>query len=716
MESATKGPFGKMRKLSFLSQCLCGCLLWFIGLSVAAGAQQNVPGEWAWMGGSSTVPSELSAQPGVYGTLGTPAQGNTPGGREYALGWTDSSGNFWLFGGLLPFSSQWNYLNDLWKFDPVTSEWTWISGSSSTAGTNCPVFSSISYCGRSGTYGTVGTPATGNTPGGRYQAETWVDLSGNFWLYGGLGFDANGNWGALSDLWRFTPSTNEWTWMGGNNTVPVNATCISCILGQSPVPGTLGTPATGNTPGGLWQAATWTDNSGNFWLLGGWGYNTYGNGAIPNDLWQFNSTSNEWAWMGGSSTFGGDAVAGIYGVLGKPASGNFPGSRWLGATWTDSNGNFWLFGGQGDDASDTEGILNDLWEFSPTTNQWAWIGGNSTLNCSTVPVKSCYEPGEYGTLGVPASGNIPGSRLASYSWRDVKGNLWLFGGQGVDANSNVNVLNDLWEYSPANNEWAWMGGLTTVGLIPSGGGLYGTLGTPSPGNQPGRRYGGVSWTDKSGNFWLWGGVGLDANLTEGYLNDLWVYRLPSTLPSFTVSGTAVSVAPGATSGNTSTITITPAGGFTGSVILTAALTSSPSGAFPPTLSFNSTNPVSITGNSAGAAALTVVTTPSVSSNCAASNQSHGGVWYAESAVALAGLVLFVTPKRSRRWRSTLSLVISFIVLVGGIVGCSGTKDGAGSGACSNITTPGTTAGTYVITVTATSSAITEKATVNVTVQ
>jgi trimeric autotransporter adhesin len=189
------------------------------------------------------------------------------------------------------------------------------------------------------------------------------------------------------------------------------------------------------------------------------------------------------------------------------------------------------------------------------------------------------------------------------------------------------------------------------------------------------------------------------------------------LATFTVSGTTVSVSPGATSGNTSTVTITPAGGFTGSVTLTAAVTSSPSDAVsPPTFSFNSTSPVSITGNAAGAAVLAVVTASSVSSNCAASNQRRGEtVWYAESAVALTGLFLFVTPKRSRRWRSTLGLVFSFIVLAG-IVGCSGAGAGAGAGACSSISTPGTTAGAYVITVTATSGALTEKTTVNVIVQ
>jgi hypothetical protein len=47
----------------------------------------------------STYNYTLCGVPGVFGTLGTPAAGNTPGGSQYASAWTDSSGNFWLFGG-----------------------------------------------------------------------------------------------------------------------------------------------------------------------------------------------------------------------------------------------------------------------------------------------------------------------------------------------------------------------------------------------------------------------------------------------------------------------------------------------------------------------------------------------------------------------------------------------------------------------------------------
>jgi hypothetical protein len=53
------------------------------------------------------------------------------------------------------------------------------------------------------------------------------------------------------------------------------------------------------------------------------------------------------------------------------------------------------------------------------------------------------------------------------------------------------------------------------------------------------------------------------------------------LPSFSISGTPVSVAPGATTGNTSTITVTPSNGFTGTISLSCALT--PSAASDPAM-------------------------------------------------------------------------------------------------------------------------------------
>jgi N-acetylneuraminic acid mutarotase len=163
--------------------------------------------------------------------------------------------------------------------------------------------------------------------------------------------------------------------------------------------------------------------------------------------------------MGGSSTLGlYGGQKGVYGTLGVPAVANVPGSRGAAVSWTDSGGNFWLFGGFGEDANSNSGDLNDLWKFNPSTYQWTWMGGSKTLSCTTVGgVQYCGNPGVYGTLGVAAAGNIPGGRDGAVSWTDSSGHLWLFGGAGF-YNGNSYYFNDLWEFNPSYGDWTWMGG------------------------------------------------------------------------------------------------------------------------------------------------------------------------------------------------------------------------------------------------------------------
>jgi hypothetical protein len=80
----------------------------------------QTPGEWAWIHGSNTFSSV-----GNFGTLGVPSPTNEPPAFYEPAEWTDRNGNLWLFSGVNP-ANQFN--NDLWKYDPLTNQWTWMNG------------------------------------------------------------------------------------------------------------------------------------------------------------------------------------------------------------------------------------------------------------------------------------------------------------------------------------------------------------------------------------------------------------------------------------------------------------------------------------------------------------------------------------------------------------------------------------------------------------
>jgi N-acetylneuraminic acid mutarotase len=451
------------------------------------------PNEWTWMSGSS-----MTNQAGIYGTLGVPASGNTPGSRDAPVKWTDAAGAFWLLGGYGPASTTtWGDLNDLWKY--INGEWTWVSGSNQTEQT--------------GVYGTVGAASAGNVPGARWESASWTGSSGDFWLFGGLGLDSNGTRGDLNDLWKYDPATNEWAWMAGASSVCNNQGDFGCLG----IYGSEGVTSPDNAPGGRVDASSWTDSCGNLWLFGGEGTDSAGGIGPLNDLWRYDPTTNLWTWMSGAYV---DGQNGTYGTLAIAAPGNVPGGRAGAVTWTDKQGNLWLFGGIGGGVNGIACIqngkgycvLNDLWEYNPATAMWTWMGGSNVAN----------QFGIYGTLGVASSTNTPGARTDAVTWTDPQGDLWLFGGWGLDSGIYYGDLNDLWEYN--NGQWTWVSGSNQAGQT----GTYGTMGVAAPGNVPGARMWAVGWIDQAGNLWLFGGDNIFDG--SGKFNDLWEYQ-PSTAAS-----------------------------------------------------------------------------------------------------------------------------------------------------------------------------------------
>jgi len=365
----------------------------------------------------------------------------------------------------------------------VHNEWTWVGGSSAT---DIP-----------GVYGTLGVAAAANMPGARAYSAYGKDAAGNFWLFGGYGIDSGATVFDLNDLWKY--SNGQWTWVSGSNHAE-----------QPGVYGTKGVASSMNVPGARTSPLGWVDNSGTFWLFGGTGVDSVGTRGDLNDLWKY--SNGQWTWMSGSNiaadegTSGAYQGAGVYGQKGMPDAANVPGTRFFASSWTDVQGNLWLFGGEGSDSAGTLGVLNDLWEYS--NGVWTWKAGSNLIN----------QFGTYGTLGTAAVANTPGARALAMTWTDVQGSLWLFGGVGNDIDGtrcrltgSPCFLSDLWKYS--GGEWTWMGGPDQANVV----GVYGTQGVAAVGNNPAPRGGSVTWTDSSGNLWLFGGSGVPD------YNDLWKY-------------------------------------------------------------------------------------------------------------------------------------------------------------------------------------------------
>lgn len=211
----------------------------------------------------------------------------------------------------------------------------------------------------------------------------------------------------------------------------------------------------------------------------------------------------QWVWMNGDSTAN---QQGVWGTQGVYAPGNTPPALYEACEWTDKQGNFWLFGGQ--DSTQFE-EYSDLWEFSPSINQWRWMKGPGIIN----------QPGIYGTQLVAAPGNNPGARIyGMFSWIDTAGRLWMFGGYGYDVNSNFNELSDLWMYDIPTNEWTWMKGPNTGGNT----GTWGTQTVEDPNNNPPCRCeASTAWRDANNNLWLFGGD----NSAVGSYSDLWRFNV-----------------------------------------------------------------------------------------------------------------------------------------------------------------------------------------------
>ncbi|MDB5281230.1 MAG: Kelch repeat type 2-containing protein [Bacteroidota bacterium] len=471
-----------------------------LGLSVATYAQS---GQWVWMKGDSTTRSA-----GNYGTVGVPSPSNEPPARFSPAFWTDTAGNFWMYGG-----TEYDTSNvpvdfwDLWKFDPLTTMWTWMNGPQvNIHDPRIPVAGTSGH-GYYDRYSSIaankGVYSIQNFPGSIGNGvPTWVTSDNHLWFYGGQLYDTTAY---QTNLWQYDPISNQWAWMG--NFAQFNY-------------GVKGAGDTTTSPGRRWGGnSSWVNAGRELWLFSCLGFN----GAGSSDMWKYDGTTGIWTWMSGSAT---PYDTGVYGIKGIPSINNYPWNRNNNFFWKDGASNFWMAGG----LNINNAPLQDVWKFNPQTLEWTWSGGQKS------PDHEINMP-PTGALCDSSYLNRDGDRFWNRTvWKVCDDLILNYGGATNPGVPYYNCLNDVWGYLPSIDQWIKLADEPNTGYK-----HYGTKGVANSANYPSARHSSVGFVDKQGGLWMFGGE----NQYYASFNDLWKFTIDTACLPVAVCNlkTAINVVP-----------------------------------------------------------------------------------------------------------------------------------------------------------------------------
>ena len=203
-------------------------------------------------------------------------------------------------------------------------------------------------------------------------------------------------------------------------------------------------------------------------------------------------------------------------------------------------------------------------------------------------------------------------------------------------------------------------------------------------------------------------------LTAAYTGDA-VYGLSAGTATVTIAPIEIAgavpttpVTPGVAA--TGSVTVSAGSSYSGTINLTCALTTSPSGAQSlPTCTLSPAT-LPLTSGANGTSTVTVNTT--AASTTAMLKPAGSNLFGLGGGMALAGLLMFGISARRRRWLSLLALLM--VTVGAATIGCGGS-----AAVVPPVVTPATTAGSYVFTLTGTdsvNSTIVTSTTFTVTVQ
>ncbi|XP_053398488.1 uncharacterized protein LOC123543598 [Mercenaria mercenaria] len=386
----------------------------------------------------------------------------------------------WMFGGEFHVeNSQPGLRNDLWKYSMSKMSWSLVHNGSAENRQDVPGPRQLAAgCGVTETY---------------------------FVLFGGLGPEEK----VLGDSWIFYIPDSKWYTLSDF---------------RNRVSASNSTQTEGPSPRG--DMAVWC-TGGDMFIFGGFDENS----GLHHALWKFSLSTLSWTQSESSAELPADHefVKHL----------NYPSGRSGATTWV-SDDRLFMFGGNilANNLRSKHmmiGNVGDLWEYDKLQDLWLYYTG---------PQKVCNTATQFGDLGSASTRSNPGCRRRASSWTDTHGNLWMFGGDGIDNSqaslsvfAHSKLLSDIWFYNLNTNMWTWKGGEKAGDQK----GKFGKKGQSSKNNLPGSRCESVVWQQEN-NFYLFGGVGHDANGKDGYLDDVWMLDVhldqsvelnaPTALPVF----------------------------------------------------------------------------------------------------------------------------------------------------------------------------------------
>jgi len=389
---------------------------------------------------------------------------NKPSSREHC-GSGIFNNKILIFGGDGSYAGS-----DIWSYDINAKAWAIISNR-----------------GQNEVYTDKFNESTVAHPGDRTRMASVMDKNGYFWFFGGetkdLGFHTGWN-----DLWKFNPTTKNWTWMGGSTT--------------HSSAGSYNVPNTPDWPRARYRVRGWFDKDGNYWIFGG----VYFDGVNPpfplNDMWKYNVSTKVWTCETGdcNQLHMPNAPSGVYpATVGQSSVSYKPRARCDYGYWQDLEGNFLFFGGNNGDAHSIGCSLADTWKYNPKTKVWTYLAQETSPSI-----------------------NSPGPQIEPLCWMGNDGVPWM----RLVNRSIWKLNNGKWVNQRYETDYAWESPI----LVNNQPFVFNNI------NQPGSHFTTFNHIRNDSLVFLFNGYGRDQSSQPYYTGALWAYSLEQNrLPKLELS-------------------------------------------------------------------------------------------------------------------------------------------------------------------------------------